>query len=191
MAKWGEGDPRWIVEERVDGTNVNNWHWTEKNAFQWSKARIGELLTGLEVSGPEGSAQLTEVANISGEASARYVPAFGRRTCVAVPPTSFPHEIKQHTFHHWLPSASPPLLTSMRCCCRCHCSNRKGKVIIFYEIEVKLKWKGTTADGTAVTGTMSIPNLSEENDIDEIEITVAMTSDSTPERNKVARVGVT
>uniref|UniRef100_A0A8D3ADM8 Uncharacterized protein n=1 Tax=Scophthalmus maximus TaxID=52904 RepID=A0A8D3ADM8_SCOMX len=28
MAKWGEGDPRWIVEECVDATNVNNWHWS-------------------------------------------------------------------------------------------------------------------------------------------------------------------
>lgn len=28
MAKWGEGDPRWIVEERPDATNVNNWHWS-------------------------------------------------------------------------------------------------------------------------------------------------------------------
>ena len=27
MAKWGEGDPRWIVEHRDDGKNVNNWHW--------------------------------------------------------------------------------------------------------------------------------------------------------------------
>jgi hypothetical protein len=27
MAKWGEGDPRWIVEEREDAKNVNNWHW--------------------------------------------------------------------------------------------------------------------------------------------------------------------
>jgi len=27
MAKWGTGDPRWIVEERADATNVNNWHW--------------------------------------------------------------------------------------------------------------------------------------------------------------------
>ena len=27
MAKWGEGDPRWIVEERPDAANVNNWHW--------------------------------------------------------------------------------------------------------------------------------------------------------------------
>ena len=32
MAKWGEGDPRWIVEDRPDATNVNNWHWSEKNA---------------------------------------------------------------------------------------------------------------------------------------------------------------
>ena len=40
MAKWGEGDPRWIVEERPDATNVNNWHWTEKNADQWSKNKL-------------------------------------------------------------------------------------------------------------------------------------------------------
>ena len=31
MAKWGEGDPRWIVEERPDATNVNNWHWYVSN----------------------------------------------------------------------------------------------------------------------------------------------------------------
>ena len=40
MARWGEGDPRWIVEERPDATNVNNWHWTEKNADSWSKKKI-------------------------------------------------------------------------------------------------------------------------------------------------------
>lgn len=34
MAKWGEGDPRWIVEERPDATNVNNWHWYgEKSVY--------------------------------------------------------------------------------------------------------------------------------------------------------------
>lgn len=27
MAKWDQRDPRWIVEVRPDGTNVNNWHW--------------------------------------------------------------------------------------------------------------------------------------------------------------------
>ncbi len=27
MAKVGEGDARWIVEDRKDGTNVSGWHW--------------------------------------------------------------------------------------------------------------------------------------------------------------------
>ncbi|KAL5961392.1 hypothetical protein TSMEX_010876 [Taenia solium] len=46
MAKWGEGDPRWIVEERADAKNVNNWHWIEKKATQWSIDKIKSLLTG-------------------------------------------------------------------------------------------------------------------------------------------------
>lgn len=50
MAKWGEGDPRWIVEERPDATNVNNWHWTEKNATPWSKDKLKSLLQGFEIS---------------------------------------------------------------------------------------------------------------------------------------------
>jgi len=27
MAEFGKGDPRWIVNEREDGRNVNAWHW--------------------------------------------------------------------------------------------------------------------------------------------------------------------
>ena len=34
MAKWGEGDPRWIVEQRADSHNVNNWHWKEVGEYQ-------------------------------------------------------------------------------------------------------------------------------------------------------------
>ena len=49
MAKWGEGDPRWIVEERPDATNVNNWHWTEKNATPWSKDRLRMLFDGFKI----------------------------------------------------------------------------------------------------------------------------------------------
>lgn len=41
MAKWGEGDPRWIVEERADATNVNNWHW-----YGPARQAAGALLTG-------------------------------------------------------------------------------------------------------------------------------------------------
>ena len=44
MAKLGEGDPRWIVEQRADGSNVNQWHWTEKDVTQWVKTRVRELL---------------------------------------------------------------------------------------------------------------------------------------------------
>ncbi|CAH8663814.1 unnamed protein product [Dicrocoelium dendriticum] len=49
MARWGEGDPRWIVEERADAKNVNNWHWTEKNATQWSIDVIKELFQNFSV----------------------------------------------------------------------------------------------------------------------------------------------
>ena len=44
MAKVGEGDERWIVEERKDGRNVNGWHWEEKNALSWSRETIQKLL---------------------------------------------------------------------------------------------------------------------------------------------------
>jgi activator of HSP90 ATPase len=71
MAKWGEGDPRWIVEERPDATNVNNWHWTEKNATAWSKDKLKELLVGVEIKDAStGSVKLTEFERLEGEASA-------------------------------------------------------------------------------------------------------------------------
>ncbi|KAL3873491.1 hypothetical protein ACJMK2_036601 [Sinanodonta woodiana] len=70
MAKWGEGDPRWIVEERPDATNVNNWHWTEKNCTQWSKDKIRELLTGLTVEDDEVFCEIKELTKLEGEATA-------------------------------------------------------------------------------------------------------------------------
>ena len=44
MAKVGEGDARWIVAERADGTNVNAWHWQERDVLPWAKRRLQELL---------------------------------------------------------------------------------------------------------------------------------------------------
>jgi len=44
MALIGQGDPRWIVSNREDGTNVNNWHWTEIDFTKWTESRIIELL---------------------------------------------------------------------------------------------------------------------------------------------------
>lgn len=126
MAKWGEGDPRWIVEERPDATNVNNWHWTEKNATAWSKDRIKTLFKDFVIYEDGIECRVSEVEKLEGEASA---------------------------------------------------SNRKGKLIFFYEWNVVLKWTGQLAGVTLekpVEGKVTIPNLSEENELSDLEITVTI-----------------
>ncbi|UJR13969.1 hypothetical protein I4U23_000972 [Adineta vaga] len=89
MAEWGKGDPRWIVEDRPDGKkkkllsfirfiyfyffsaiNPNNWHWTEKNATQWSKDKLKELLVGLKIENDEYACEIKELSKCSGEATA-------------------------------------------------------------------------------------------------------------------------
>ncbi|XP_077236257.1 aha1 domain-containing protein [Tasmannia lanceolata] len=54
MAKYGEGDKRWIVEERADGANVHNWHWAETNCLDWSKTLLSKLLQNLTILNGEG-----------------------------------------------------------------------------------------------------------------------------------------
>lgn len=121
MAKWGEGDPRWIVEERPDATNVNNWHWTERNAGPWSQERLKELFTNLKVESEVADLKVTSSEKCDGEASA---------------------------------------------------NNRKGKLIFFYEWNLLLKWEGRLNGGTGdlIEGKVSIPNLSEENDVSEVDV---------------------
>nr|DBA14620.1 TPA: hypothetical protein GDO54_005559 [Pyxicephalus adspersus] len=126
MAKWGEGDPRWIVEQRADATNVNNWHWTERDATSWSNDKLKELFLGLSVTGEEGTCEVTEVSKLDGEASI---------------------------------------------------NNRKGKLIFFYEWDVKLNWKGESQSGVKYKGHVEIPNLSDENDPSEVEIRVSLAKD--------------
>ncbi|XP_021248695.1 activator of 90 kDa heat shock protein ATPase homolog 2 isoform X3 [Numida meleagris] len=123
MAKWGQGDPRWIVEERADGTNVNNWHWTERDATSWSRSKLQELLVGLVVEGEAGRCEISELKQVEGEAS---------------------------------------------------CSSRKGRLIFFYEWNLRLSWKGTVKEsGEKHKGSIEIPNLSEENEVDDTEINVS------------------
>lgn len=45
MARVGEGDERWLVQDRADGKNVGNWHWTEKSLFPWAKQQIEKTFT--------------------------------------------------------------------------------------------------------------------------------------------------
>ena len=55
MAKVGEADDRWIVEERADGANVGGWHWQEKDAFGWSRERFNDLLAVTICEGEPGA----------------------------------------------------------------------------------------------------------------------------------------
>uniref|UniRef100_A0A8C7X2Y2 Activator of 90 kDa heat shock protein ATPase homolog 1 n=1 Tax=Oryzias sinensis TaxID=183150 RepID=A0A8C7X2Y2_9TELE len=126
MAKWGEGDPRWIVEERADATNVNNWHWTERDATNWSTDKLKALLLGLSVENEDGTCEVTEVSKLEGEASI---------------------------------------------------NNRKGKLIFFYEWNVKAAWTGKSKTGVKYTGTIEVPNLSDENDMEDLAISVLMNKD--------------
>lgn len=70
MAKFGEGDKRWIVEERPDGANVHNWHWNEKDCLPWSKKRLGELLENVAILEGEGGLwlQTTTLDSVTGDA---------------------------------------------------------------------------------------------------------------------------
>lgn len=123
MAEWGKGDPRWIVEERPDATNPNNWHWKEKNATQWSKDKLNELLIGLKVENENLVCEVKELKRCDGEASA---------------------------------------------------NNRKAKLVFLYEWQIEGKWEGSVRNGenkTKYEGTFDIPNLSDENTIDEVTIT--------------------
>lgn len=124
MAKWGEGDPRWIVEERPDAVNVNNWHWTEKNATPWSKDRLRSLFENFEIKRDGVACKVATVTTVDGEATA---------------------------------------------------NNRKGKLIFFYEWNLVLKWTGCLKEGSeSFGGDITIPNLSEENELDEIQITIGL-----------------
>jgi len=127
MAKWGEGDPRWIVEERPDATNVNNWHWTEKNADNWSKKKLNELFTNQLIEDSEvGKVWVERVDKCEGEARV---------------------------------------------------NNRKGKVILFYEWDIVLSWKGTVRGSSRViTGKIDIPNFSEEHeDMNDVDVECRLT----------------
>jgi activator of HSP90 ATPase len=82
MAKWGEGDPRWLVEHREDGKNVNNWHWTATTKMTWVKERLGELFNGIASPLPndKGMLTITGLKEVNGEVGSHH----GFRTVEAV-----------------------------------------------------------------------------------------------------------
>lgn len=57
-------------------------------------------------------------------------------------------------------------------------NNRKAKLIFFYEWVINAKWRGVlNGQSDEVEGKIEIPNLSEENDPDEIDVNVTIKSE--------------
>lgn len=70
MAKYGEGDKRWIVEDRPDGANVHNWHWAETNCLEWSRNLLSSLLSNLTILNGESNLYIktNKIDKLDGEA---------------------------------------------------------------------------------------------------------------------------
>lgn len=69
MAKWGEGDPRWIVEQRSDAHNVNNWHWREIDSSEWSKDFLKTALANITLDDGRQVCMVTDVSTLEGEST--------------------------------------------------------------------------------------------------------------------------
>lgn len=69
MAKIGEGDARWIVSDRPDGTNCGNWHWQEKDLAAVTHDTLKEKFKGLELCADAAGMSVTakEISDISGD----------------------------------------------------------------------------------------------------------------------------
>ncbi|KAJ8534279.1 hypothetical protein K7X08_007603 [Anisodus acutangulus] len=70
MARLGEGDKRWIVEDRPDGTNVHNWHWAETDCLEWSRNFLTNLLSNKPLIDGEGNLKIRtkKLEKLEGEA---------------------------------------------------------------------------------------------------------------------------
>ncbi|CAA2981717.1 activator of 90 kDa heat shock ATPase homolog [Olea europaea subsp. europaea] len=70
MARLGEGDKRWIVEDRPDGANVHNWHWAETDCLEWSRNYLTNVLCNKPILDGEGNfyIRIKELAKLEGEA---------------------------------------------------------------------------------------------------------------------------
>ncbi|KAI9495615.1 activator of Hsp90 ATPase [Zychaea mexicana] len=57
-------------------------------------------------------------------------------------------------------------------------SNRKGKIITIYDVQLKLSWEGTTADGTDATGKVLVPEVAHDTEADEYVFEISVDDDN-------------
>uniref|UniRef100_A0A1A7ZJ70 AHA1, activator of heat shock protein ATPase homolog 1 n=2 Tax=Nothobranchius TaxID=28779 RepID=A0A1A7ZJ70_NOTFU len=71
-------------------------------------------------------------------------------------------------------------------------NNRKGKLFYFFEWQLKANWLGTSCSGVKYRGTVDVSNLSDENNEDDLDISVSLCRDqpSTPLLDLMKRSGI-
>ncbi|KAH7032244.1 activator of Hsp90 ATPase [Linnemannia elongata] len=57
-------------------------------------------------------------------------------------------------------------------------NQRKGKIITIFDVAISMTFEGTTADGTAVTGKIEIPEVAHDTDEDDYVFDVSIDADS-------------
>lgn len=69
MAKVGEGDARWIVDDLGEaGRNVSAWHWEDRDCSGWAKEWLKNNFKDLTLSA-DGTLQVSEVKEANGDAT--------------------------------------------------------------------------------------------------------------------------
>eukprot|EP00798_Chlamydomonas_sp_ICE-L_P010631 gene10631-12312_t len=70
MAKLGEGDSRWIVNDVGNAAaNDNGWHWKEYDALEWSNKRLKEMFKFMTlIEDPHMKLEVTSLQSCDGEA---------------------------------------------------------------------------------------------------------------------------
>ncbi|KAI9278870.1 activator of Hsp90 ATPase [Phascolomyces articulosus] len=107
--------------------NPNNWHWVNKNCFNWAKKYFAEHLEGLEAQKDGHEVSIDKVDDLSGD---------------------------------------------------CDLNMRKGKIITIYDMCLKLTFQGTLADGTEVSGSITIPEVAHDSEIDDYVFNISVNDDS-------------
>eukprot|EP00878_Enallax_costatus_P032582 GHUV01035818.1.p1 GENE.GHUV01035818.1~~GHUV01035818.1.p1 ORF type:complete len:172 (-),score=16.52 GHUV01035818.1:171-686(-) len=116
-------DPRWLVQKREDGTNVNQWHWSEKDCSEWTKQRLTELLSNITLLSGPATAKTTGLKSVDGDS---------------------------------------------------YLNVRKAKLIASYELNIKVNWEGTTADGQKGSGVLELPYVADENHDEDPEMKIVL-----------------
>ncbi|KAI9250976.1 activator of Hsp90 ATPase [Phascolomyces articulosus] len=60
----------------------------------------------------------------------------------------------------------------------CELNNRKSKIITIYDLQIKLQWEGTTADGTEATGKILVPEVAHDTDADDYVFEISVNDDN-------------